>query len=281
MKKQPKVNIIILNWNGFEDTKECINSLEKIDYLNYKIFLLDNGSKTDSNKIKNYYKNKKNIQLLFSKKNLGFTGGNNYVIKKLLGKDEYILLLNNDTTVGKKFLSNLIKTYEKDPKIGIAAPIIRDYKTKEIDFAGGEINWWLGRPYHLKKFERENTNFITGCCMLIRIKNLKKVGLFDNSYFAYFEDADLCERFKEKGYILKISKKSKIYHKISRSTNRRGIYNYYFARNRLIFNQKYNYGIKKIFFIILQKYIKRILAKIIMNKEDYKYWLKGLNEAKK
>src|SRR3989344_1534929 len=277
MEIYPKVSIIILNWNGVDDTIECLESLKKITYKNYEVVVVDNGSEGDDVKIlkKKYGKY---IRIIENKENLGFAEGNNIAIRKVMeeNKSKYVLLLNNDTVVDKKFLDELVKTGESDEKIGIVGPIIYNYYTKEIDFAGGKINWWLARPYHLKEYFGEDTDTITGCCILIRTDGIQKVGMFDKEYFAYFEDSDLCERFKKKGYKLKINKNSKIWHKISKSTSKHGIYHYYFARNRMIFNKKYNNGIKKYFFIFFQRYIKRPIAKMKMSKEDYGEWVRGL-----
>lgn len=278
--KKPKVSIIILNWNGLEDTIECLNSIKKITYPNYEVIVVDNGSSGNDvqvlrKKFGSY------IKIIKNKKNEGFAEGNNIAIRRVMkeNKSKYVLLLNNDTVVDKKFLDELVKVAESDDKIGIVGPVIRNYYTKEIDFAGGKINWWLGRPYHLKKIDpREYTDFITGCCMLIPIEKLKKVGLFDKMYFTYFEDSDLCERIKKLGFKLKIIEKSKLIHKVSKSTGKKGLYNYYFARNRITFNEKYNSGARLYFFLFFQRYIKRFFAKLLLEKEDYKMWRKGLSK---
>src|SRR3989344_4022189 len=171
MNKSPRVSIIILNWNGVNDTIECLDSLKEITYPNYEIIIVDNGSKWDDVKILSK-KFGKYIRIIKNDKNYGFAEGNNIAIRKVMeeNKSKYVLLLNNDTVVDKKFLDELVKTGESDEKIGIVGPIIYNYYTKEIDFAGGKINWWLARPYQIKKEEREYTDFITGCCMLIPLR---------------------------------------------------------------------------------------------------------------
>lgn len=279
--KYPRVSIIILNWNGLKDTIECLNSIKKITYPNYETIVVDNGSSGDDVQVLRK-KFGKSIRIIENKKNYGFAEGNNIAIRKVMNekKSNYVLLLNNDTVVDKRFLDGLVKVAESDEKIGIVGPKIYyyDYNGRKdvIWFAGGKINWWLGRPYNIKEDNREYTDFITGCCMLIPIEKLKKVGLFDKTYFAYFEDADLCERFKRGGFKFKISEKSKIWHKTHKSTGKEGIFHLYMARNRLIFNKRYNSGIKYLFFMFLQKYPKRIAAKFLMDKEDYKKWIEGL-----
>lgn len=163
------VSIIILNWNGWKDTIECLESLYRINYPNYEVILVDNNSSNDSVKIfrkwaqgkektsspikyfeytkeeldtRQYLKDKekldhfpsdKKLFILKNDKNYGFTGGNNIAIKQILreGRSEYILLLNNDTVVSKDFLTELIKVAENRKNIGIVGPKIYNYDGKK------------------------------------------------------------------------------------------------------------------------------------------------------
>jgi GT2 family glycosyltransferase len=326
--KSPKVSIIILNWNGWKDTIECLESLYRISYPNYEVIIVDNGSANESvqkikdwadgkekisskffdydpkNKpIKYYEYTKKELEegkyltkkkkldklpsdkklfILKNDQNYGFAEGNNIAMRQVLKEkqSEYILLLNNDTVVKIDFLTELSSKLKLDHSVGIVGSNSYNYYNGEIDFGGGRVNWWLGRPYAIKHEVNTYTDFITGCSMLIRLSHLANVGLFDKSYFCYFEDADLCERFKKNKFNLSIAHKSVVMHKISKSSKRNGIYHYYFSRNRLMFNKRFNNNfITYYFFKIFQKYIKRIAAKLILKKEDYSYWLKGLKDS--
>src|SRR3989344_9330156 len=110
-KQFPKVSIIILNWNGWKDTIECLESLYKITYPNYEVIVVDNGSKDDS--VKQIRKViKKNTRLILNKDNSGFAEGNNVAMRQVLKekKSKYVLLLNNDTVVDKNFLEPLVET---------------------------------------------------------------------------------------------------------------------------------------------------------------------------
>ena len=228
IKKNQKVSIIVLNWNGWENTIECLESIYRINYLDYEIILVDNNSQDDSiKKIKqrwgkrvkcveyskdelesgkylgikkklSYLPSNKKLFILKNDKNYGFAEGNNIAIRQIIKEDnsKYILLLNNDTVVDKNFLNELIKVAESKKSVGVVGGVIYNYFTKKIDFAGGKINWWLGHPYLLKKFNSSETEFIIGCSMLIPLKIIKSVGGFDRNYFAYFEDTDFCERVK-------------------------------------------------------------------------------------
>src|ERR1035437_2216086 len=136
---QPKVFIVLLNWNGFNDTVECVNSIKKISYGNYEIIIVDNESENDFEKLENIYSNE--IILIRSDVNLGFAGGNNLGIKYALKNDaDFVLLLNNDTTVDPDFLDGLIKSgIEKE--FGIVAPKILNYYFPKIIWSR-----WEERP---------------------------------------------------------------------------------------------------------------------------------------
>src|SRR3989339_346256 len=123
---KPLVYILILNWNGKEDTLECLSSLKKIDYPNYKTIVIDNGSTDDSVKIIN--KKYPKIKIIENKKNLGYAEGNNVGIRYALkNKADYVLILNNDTIVDKKFLTELVKVGESNEKVGIVGPNVYCY----------------------------------------------------------------------------------------------------------------------------------------------------------
>ena len=118
-----KIAIVILNWNGYEDTSECIISLKKITYDNYQIVVVDNGSIQDDYLL--LKKNFSDIEVVRSESNLGFTGGNNLGIENAMKMNpDYFLLLNNDTTVEPDFIQRLLDVFEKEKNAGIAAPQI-------------------------------------------------------------------------------------------------------------------------------------------------------------
>jgi len=184
----PRVFIIILNWNGSKDTIECLNSLEALDFRNFEIILVDNGSTDDS--ISNFkiqipnFKNK--VILIENKENLGFPAGNNVGIRCALNYGaDYILLLNSDTVVDSQFLKELVVAAKNNQQAGILGPKIYFFDApKTIWFAGGKFNWFQGSSHigfgvrenhtnegaNLMRIKREYTNvdFITGCAMLVK-----------------------------------------------------------------------------------------------------------------
>lgn len=258
-----KVTIIILNWNGKEDTIECLESLKQITYPNYEILLVDNGS-TDGS-VKYFKEHYKEIEIIENKENLGFAEGNNIAIKKAIERrTDYLLLLNNDTTVDPEFLTKLVNVAESNPKAGILGPKIYYYDSKRIQSCGGHIDFFRGivsgqsryRKYSYNHDIVINTDFLTGCAILVKTEVFKNVGLLDISYFAYYEDTDLCVRTKSAGYDLLCVQTSIIWHKGSQSSkvNRSGLY--YGTRNMILFEKKYATNIQFIIFVIYFTFVR-------------------------
>lgn len=244
---KPKIAIVILNWNGYNDTFECLRSLEKLTYKNTIQVVVDNGSEVEE--YNNLVKKFPQIKILRSEVNLGFSGGNNLGIKYALehGAD-FILLLNNDTIVEPNFIQPLLDVFEKEKNVGIVAPQINYFnEPKKIWSEGGYVSKIRASGFaYSDKFEDisntyyEQKQFVSGCCMLIKREVFKKVGTFDNNFFLYLEDVDLCVRTIKSGYNIFISHKSKIYHKVSNSTikNYNALPLFYVTRNRLYFVKK-------------------------------------------
>lgn len=259
------VSIIIVNYNSSKDTIECLKSLSKISTTGFKhnILVVDNGSLDELVLPKSLQNN--TIDLIRSEANKGFTGGNNlgiyYAIEKY--NSDYVLLLNNDTTVDKKFLKNMINLAGSDPRIGMVGSKIffskgsefhRDsYQKSELGnvlwYAGGSIDWKHLVAFHRGvdevdrgQFDQENeSDFITGCSMLVKREVLEKVGVFDKRYFLYLEDVDWSVRTQNAGYKLAFAPDSIVYHKNAGSSGGSGssIHEYYQTRNRLLFAYKH------------------------------------------
>jgi GT2 family glycosyltransferase len=209
----PKVFIIVLHYQNWDDTNECLDSLKKIDYDNFEIMVIDND-----------------------KENQGFAKGNNIGIKQALEKKaDYILLLNNDTIVDPDFLKKLVEAGESGKQFGILGPVIYKYPTNEIHFDGGKIN----RLYTKGMHQTGATDYITGACMLIKREVIEKIGLMDEDYFLYFEDVDWCLRARRAGYKCVVVPTSKIWHKVSSSAKENSFsYIYYHTRNGFLMAKK-------------------------------------------
>ncbi len=245
----PKVSIIIINFNGWPDTKECLASLEKIAYDNFEVILIDNASK-EKPEIPNSNDQKFKIHTIFNEENLGFAGGNNQGIKLALeGGADYILLLNNDTVVEPDFLSALVEAAQADERCAIAGPLIYFFDERDLIWsAGGRLSRFFTRgelvgyrekdegQYHFT----EQVDYISGTCLLIKTEFIKKIGLISEDYFLYYEDTDWCQRAKIVGGRCLLVPGAKIYHKASRSTKEFSYpYIYYHSRNGLMFAARF------------------------------------------
>lgn len=242
-----RVSIILVNYNGWKDTVECVNSLNQINYDNYEIIVVDNASEGDDLLRLNNYEFK-NVYFIKSSQNLGFSGGNNLGIEHALNcKSDFILLLNNDTIVQPDFLTTMVSKTE-DSTIGVVTPMIKYFDRRDtIWSAGGEISKIRasGFTYGFNKNENEFSadlycTFASGCCMLIKSEVIKKVGMLDPNYFLYLEDTDYSFRIINAGYKIYYAASSVIYHKVTATTSKDNklLPLYYSVRNRLYFAKK-------------------------------------------
>ena len=285
MKINPTVFIVIVNYNGYKDTIDCIRSLKNIDYENYEIVVVDNNSADDSVlKIRNNFPK---VRIIESSVNLGFSGANNLGIKYSIdNKADYVLLLNNDTEVEKDFLKNIIERVKKEGNVGISTGKIKYFDNKDIIwYAGGKFNRFKGNSYHIGLDELDKNQydyetkvtFISGCFMLIPIHIFKEVGLLSEEYFLYHEDTDYCCKVMKKGYKLFYYGKSVIYHKVSSSTGKNSdLYTYYYTRNRcILINNNLKVPFKQIAFLF---YFSTRIVKIIFKKKERNMILQGLKD---
>lgn len=288
----PKIFIIILNWQRFEDTVACCDSLLKYNTPNTHLLVVNNSlSKVEAQKL---YRRFSKIKVLNVKRNLGFAEGNNlgiqYALKK---KTDYILLLNNDTVVTNNFLSGLIDYAKTDKRVGIIGPKILYYHSDKIWFNGVKLYPLLGLFRH-QEINKDNhvsyrqnpfpTDYVCGAAMLIKHQVLEDIGFFNPSYFAYFEEADFCYRARKKGYQSVIVPRSIIFHKVIAknlvwySRIRRDQACLY-ARNSLIFGIRNLIGLDKFLFILAQ-YTVALIYNIFRceNFSARKNYLIGLKE---
>jgi len=244
------VAIIILNWNAYDDTFECLKSLEHLTYPYFHVFLVDNASQDNSfDKLQEDYKEGKfNVPITFIQTgaNLGFAGGNNVAIKEAYNQGyQYFWLLNNDTVVDPNALTPLVDSIKKDPTIGIAGSKIYYYGTNKIWFAGGIVNKLTGNTKHIgmKDIDSEkyssvlDVDYVTGCSLFFRKEILDTVGYMVEDYFLYYEETDWNLRASQMGWKIKYIPTSVVYHKVSSSSggesNISPAVNYYLIRNAI------------------------------------------------
>jgi len=231
----PKVAVIVLNWNGADDTSECLSSLKNIDYPGFEIVVVDNGSDSDDVRIlKERFGDY--IHIIENNKNYGFAEGNNIGIRHALSAFEpaYFLLLNNDTIVAPDFLSELIKVAQNDDMIGIAGPKIyyQDFKGRSdvIWYAGGKIQKWRRCVYkHIGKNDDERpeyqniseVDFVSGAAMMLKRRTVEELSLLNPQYFLGAEDVEYCLKARKHGLKVVYVPAARLWHKVGRSKSRR------------------------------------------------------------
>jgi GT2 family glycosyltransferase len=243
----PLVFIVILNWNQRDDTLACLESLRKLDYDNYEVVIVDNGS-TDGSQTA-IISQFPDVKLLGQTANLGCAGGRNIGARYALGQGtDYILFLDNDTVVAPDFLSRLIRVAESDDRIGILGPKIHfQHDPQRVWSAGVRINFHTGQssaldPDQAKMGSSEiyEADYVAGCALLARRIVFERIGYFDEDYFIYFEETDWCVRAKKAGYHVVVVPDSLLWHKESRSLGGASSPGqiYYMTRNAFLFYSK-------------------------------------------
>lgn len=257
----PKISIVILNWNGLDDTARCLESLEKVTYPNYGIIVVDNGSKGNDAEILGE-KFKDYVHIIENDRNYGFAEGFNIGIRYAMKNSapDYILLLNNDTTVAPDFLAEMVKITESDPMIGIAGPkIYFCHEPNKIQSAGAQIDLSKGPPFDIgvnqidvgQFDEIREVDWVSGCAFLIKRTTIQAIGLLDPAYFAYMEEVDWCVRCKRYGYKVVFIPKAKIWHKGHSAYDKTySLALYYTIRNQFLFMWKHSRKSQFISFLI-------------------------------
>ena len=244
------VAIILVNYNGLNDTIECIESIKKSIYDDYKIIVVENAS-DDIDIIQQNEYIKVNADLIILKENLGFSGGNNQGI--LFAKErynpDYYFLLNNDTVIEKFTINYMLKAFDKYYRVGIVTCRIPYYKKRNYLWNGeGSFDDKLGiadQPYMGKKSTEDEyeciVNFASGCAMLISKDVVKDVGVLSEKYFMYAEDTDYCCRVRNANYNIVYTNNGIVYHKVSASTGEDSDFQiYYMFRNNCFIIKQYS-----------------------------------------
>lgn len=262
---QLNVSIIILNWNGWRDTVECLESVFRLNHRRFDVVVCDNASSDGSlEKIRDWAEGKalagfgaapqggRGLALIQTGSNLGFAGGNNVGIRYALarGDCDYVWLLNNDTVVDPDALSAMLRMAHSNPMLGVCGSLLRSYAPPHgILTAGGRrYSRWSGRTHPLTDIAtpRISTSprapdYIEGASMLISRKCIEQIGLLEERYFLYSEEIDYVVRAQPEfhfGY----APDSVVYHKEGASIgtavlrmHRSILQEFYLARNRLLF----------------------------------------------
>lgn len=211
------VSVVVLNWNGKKHLKICLDSLKEASYKPVEVIVVDNNSTDGSAEM--VEKEYPFVVLIKNKKNVGYAGGNNIGIQKSNG--EYIFILNNDTKLAKNFLEPLVLDMERDKNLACVQPKLVYAQSPHVLNAVGSFFTRTGFLYHygyrksakLAKYNKKLFIYSAkGAAMLLRKSALDTVGLFDEDFFIFFEETDLCHRFWLSGYNVLYQPASVVYH---------------------------------------------------------------------
>lgn len=216
----PRVTCIVLNWNGWQDTIECLDALKACTYQDLTVIVVDNASTNDS--VVRIGVAHPDILLLESGANLGFAGGNNIGVRYALSHGaEYVWLLNNDTKPAPHALSALVTKALTDTGIGAVGSVCynADEPMTVQAWVGARVNLWIGYVRN-STVPQEDAWFhaLYGTSMLIACTAIHDVGLLDEGFFLYWEETEFCLRLRKKGWRIAAAPDSRVLHKLHAST---------------------------------------------------------------
>ncbi len=260
----PKVSIIILNWNGYTDTVDCIESLKKVTYPNFDIVVVDNASSGDDVQLlKDKYGDY--IKVIANDKNYGFPEGCNIGMRYAVDKgNDYLLLLNNDVVVDPGFLTPLVETAESNTDIGIVgSKIYYYYYPNRIQYIGGRINWLLGINLTYVKDEEDHNqydkvldqDYVAGTSCIFKKSVVDRIGYLDPYYFFAIEEFEYCTRAKRAGFRVVYQPESKVWHKWQASGAKLPKY----PETQSLINKKGGAGSYKLWYHLYKTYSPPIL----------------------
>lgn len=243
-KTEPHVMLVVLNWNGRDDTLRCLSSIKNLTYSNYSVVVVDNGS--SDNSVSAIGDSFPDLRIIETGKNLGYAGGNNVGIKHALNNGaDYILVLNNDTVVESSLLDSLVTASEVLPKPAIIGSAI--YYLNDPDvlwYRGGRwdsskrklIHEGYGHPLDNKSPTIREVDYVTGCALFAHRSIFEALGGFDESYFLTYEETDFCYRARSIGYRSFVTTRAKLWHSVSASFggSESPLIRYFMTRNSLL-----------------------------------------------
>ena len=245
--------IIVLNWNGHRDTIECVESCRRLQHASYRIVVVDNGSIDGSEGV--LRGRWTDVDFLQTGANLGYSGGNNAGIRHALAHGAaYIWLLNNDARVAPDALTYMVDVLDRQPAVGIVGAKVYYLDRPEVILsAGGAVDLERGGAVRHIGGERNDdgaydapaaVDWVAGCSMMVRREVFASIGPFDDNYFLYFEDVDLCLRARAAGWTVTYEPRARIWHR--EGAKHQGLFSstfiYYFLRNRLYFMKRFAPG---------------------------------------
>jgi GT2 family glycosyltransferase len=279
----PLVYVVILNWNRKADTLECIGSLMDMDYPNFRILVVDNGSSDGS--VEDLKANFPSLELVVNEVNLGVAEGRNVGIQHALENGtDFVALLDSDTVVEPCLLSKLVEVGEADPEVGMVVPKIYSYWERDrIASAGSRRRWFppgrisiigLDKKDSADYNQQRELDYATGCALLVKRDVFEKVGMFDPVYAYGWDDYDFCEQVTRGGYKIIYVPNAKLWHKVASKREEQALKWYRLGRTNVYFYRKY----VSMAYLALPIYALWILARemILGNRKAVGPYLKGV-----
>jgi GT2 family glycosyltransferase len=244
----PLIVVVILNTNRREDTLECLYSLKKSTYNNFRVIVLDNHSTDGSvEAIRSAFPTVQIIELV---KNLGYAGNNNVGVQAALAQGAaWVFVLNEDTILDIDCLVQLVQAGESDPQIGIVGPMVYHHNEPTIIQSAGGLLGPHWESLHIAKNEPDlgqfqvphNVEWISGCGILVRRAVIEQVGMLDARFFYYWEETEWCVRAGKAGWQIVHVPQAKLWHKgVQRDYHPKPSVTYYSTRNRLLLLAKHH-----------------------------------------
>ncbi len=239
MNATPTVFILVLNYNGRATILSCLRSLFHLDYSNFKVIFIDNASTDGSFEIvKQQYSY---VHCIRNSENVGFARGINVGIRFALDHGaDFVWLMNPDAEPQRGALSRLVALFLKHPRVGVVSPLVLT-PSRKVWFGGGMIHRSRMRAVHVPMRSRTipfETGFVSGCAMMIRSTVFRSIGLLDERFFLYYEDADFSLRAKRAGFRVVVHPKIHTIHS-EESRHNKAWKTYWLVRSGLFFFRKH------------------------------------------
>jgi GT2 family glycosyltransferase len=258
----PELSVILVNYNDLTHLKECLSSLlDTVEDIPFEVIVIDNESTDGSPEW--IRENAPRVRLTVNTENIGFAKANNQGIRESRG--EYILFLNTDTILQPQAIAILLEKLRSDRKIGAVGPaLLCSEKTfqvsfgQKVSFLGEIFQKMVLNPYYKFRLRRgvkkRQVGWLSAACLLTRKDILEEVGLFDEKFFLYFEDIDLCIRIGKNGYVLGYLPQARVYHLGGASTEGLKLFSRYsYRKSQLYYYQKHN---SKASLMLLRTYLR-------------------------
>jgi hypothetical protein len=242
--------IVVLNWNGLADTLACLESLRELHYAERRVVVVDNGSTDGSVDALRSARSRLGIEIIETGKNLGYAGGNNLGIRYALDRGaDFVLILNNDTTVDPMLLDQLVGAAQQHPAAGCFGPWIfymqdRDrlwFSRSEWEAAASAFTArGKGRLASELQSEKTSTEYVCGAALFFRAEVARRIGLLDERFFLVYEDSDWCFRARRAGFDCVMVPTARVWHKIGTSFGSEAspLRGYFSTRNKLLWAEK-------------------------------------------